>query len=317
MLKISDLFYVKYGVNFELSNLELDPNGINFVSRTEKNNGVSAKVKAIPCVEPNPKNTISVACSGSSILSSFFQEEPYYSGFHLLYLQPKQKFSINILLYYCMCIQVNKFKYSYGRQANKTLKDILIPSPDEIPAWVENIKIPKIPKVNPIINKKIDLNAKRWKYFRLIHLFDITGSKTTPIKDLEKYRTGRYPYVTTKATNNGIEDFYNFFTENEGVLTIDSAVLGYCSYQEIPFSASDHVEKLIPKFKINRFIAIFLVTIMNLEQYRYNYGRKCSQTRLKKISIKLPVNENNQPDWSFVEDYIKSLPDSKNLEEIM
>jgi hypothetical protein len=27
----------------------------------------------------------------------------------------------------------------------------------------------------------------------------------------------------------------------------------------------------------------------------------------------LPVDENNQPDWQFMEDYIKSLPYSKSL----
>ena len=63
---------------------------------------------------------------------------------------------------------------------------------------------------------------------------------------------------------------------------------------------------------MNKYIALFLTTILNLEQYRYNYGRKCSQTRMKEISIKLPA-KNNQPDWQFMEDYIKSLPYSKSL----
>ena len=30
--------------------------------------------------------------------------------------------------------------------------------------------------------------------------------------------------------------------------------------------------------------------------------------------IQLPVDENDNPDWQFMEDYIKSLPYSKNLE---
>jgi hypothetical protein len=70
------------------------------------------------------------------------------------------------------------------------------------------------------------------------------------------------------------------------------------------------VEKLIPKFAMNRYIAMFLVTIMNLEQYRYNYGRKCSQSRMKERSIKLPVKD-GQPHWQFMEEFIKSLPYSK------
>jgi len=88
--------------------------------------------------------------------------------------------------------------------------------------------------------------------------------------------------------------------------------MGYCSYQSLPFSASDHVEKLIPKFKMNKYIALFLVTILNLEQYRYNYGRKCSQERMKKISIKLP-SKNGNPDFEYMENYVKSLPYSSSL----
>ena len=51
---------------------------------------------------------------------------------------------------------------------------------------------------------------------------------------------------------------------------------------------------------------------MNLEQYRYNYGRKCSQTRMKEISVKLP-EKNGEPDFEFMENYIKSLSYSSSL----
>ena len=106
--------------------------------------------------------------------------------------------------------------------------------------------------------------------------------------------------------------FFNYFTETGKILTVDSAVLGYCSYQSFNFSASDHVEKLTPKFSMNQYVAMFLTTIMNLEQYRYSYGRKASQGRLKKTRIKLPSKGAN-PDWQFMEDYIKSLSYSLSL----
>lgn len=161
-------------------------------------------------------------------------------------------------------------------------------------------------------NKPIELNTSTWQSFELKALFEITGSKTTPLLELEEYGKGKYPYVTTQATNNGVEGFYDFYTEEGNMLTVDSAVLGYCSYQPLPFSASDHVEKLIPKFQMNKYIALFLTTIINLEQYRYNYGIKCSQTRMKKSHIKLPL-KNGQPDFEFMESYIKSLPYSSSI----
>ena len=135
MLKVSKLFDVKYGVNLELNALRQVSDGINFVSRTAKNNGVSAKVAKIPGVEPIPAGTISVA-GGGSVMESFLQTAPYYSGRDLFYLTAKVHLSDQEKLYYCMCLRANKYRYNYGRQANRTLPEILIPSPDEIPTWV-------------------------------------------------------------------------------------------------------------------------------------------------------------------------------------
>ena len=163
-------------------------------------------------------------------------------------------------------------------------------------------------------NIHYSLNKQSWKSFFLKELFDIKGSKTTPLTDLIEYGKGIYPYVTTQASNNGISGFYDYYTEEGNVLTIDSAVLGYCAYQPLNFSASDHVEKLAPNFPMNKYIALFFVTILNMEQYRYNYGRKCSQTRMRQIAIKLPTKEGT-PDFEFMENYIKTLPYSSSLEE--
>lgn len=313
---IHNLFDIKYGNSLELINLEQcekgDLNSINFVSRTEKNNGISAFVLKIDDIKPNSTNTITVAVGGS-VLAAFLQSEQYYTGFHVLVLSPKKEMKTDELLFYTMCIRKNKYKYNYGRQANKTLKDILVPS--EVPADFKNIDFKKLNtlKKNSILNKdEFYLGKNNWENFDLNYLFKITGSQTTPTLELEEYGKGKYPYVTTQATNNGVEGFYNFYSEEGNVLTVDSAVLGYCSYQSENFSASDHVEKLIPKFRINKYVAMFLATIINKEQYRYNYGRKCSQTRMKQIQIKLPA-KNGQPNFDFMEKYIKSLPYSKNI----
>lgn len=164
----------------------------------------------------------------------------------------------------------------------------------------------------PVIEQTIELDIRNWGVHKLDDLFEINGSKTTPLLELEECGVGQYPFVTTQATNNGIEGFYDYFTEEGNVLVIDSAVIGYCSYQPFNFSASDHVEKLTPKFEMDKYIAMFLTTILNREQYRYNYGRKASQTRLKERNISLPSN-GDKPDWDFIRDYIKCLPYSSNL----
>jgi len=315
LIPLKELFEPIYGVNLELIHLEEcnknDDESIRFVSRTENNNGVSAYVKKITDIAPNPAHTISVAVSGS-VLSSFYQDDEYYSGRDLYYLVPKIKMSKEEMIFYAFCIKANKYKYNYGRAANRTLKDITIPA--EMPSDFRNISLNKIPipSSQRLLNKDITLEIENWKSFQLKELFDITGSKTTPVLELKEHGKGKYPYVTTQATNNGVEGFYDYYTEERNVLTVDSAVLGYCSYQPLAFSASDHVEKLIPKFSMNKYVALFISTIINAEQYRYNYGRKCSQERMRKSHIKLPF-KNSFPDFEFMESYIKSLPYSSSI----
>ncbi len=311
MKKLDEIFDIWYGVNLEFINCEEIQNGIPFVSRQSANNGVAGYVKPIN-INPNPAHSLSIAGSGS-VLTTFYHDYEYYSGRDVYIVKPKIDLSKEEMLYYCYVIEQNKYRYNYGRQANKTLKNIKVPSVDELPDYVKNKKTICPFSKKTVINATYQLNTENWKWFYYSDIFDIKGSKTTPKLLLEDYGIGNYPYVTTQAINNGVENYFDYYTEEGNVFTVDSAVLGFCSYQEKSFSASDHVEKLIPKFNCNKYIAIFLATVINKEQYKYNYGRKCSQTKLKQSKIKLPITEQGEPDWEFMENYIKSLPYSSNI----
>ena len=153
LVPLHKLFEVKYGVNLELVHLEqcskVNENSINFVSRTEANNGVSAFVVKSDEITPNPKHTISVA-GGGSVLSSFYQEDEYYSGRDIYYLKPFLNLSKLEMLFYDYCLTKNKYKYNYGRQANKTLKNLLAPS--KIP---ENFKNLNLDELNTLIRCQV------------------------------------------------------------------------------------------------------------------------------------------------------------------
>ncbi len=314
LVPLDTIFDIKYGNQFDLNKLESDNESIiNFVSRSSQNLGVVCKVHPYKDTEPFPSGLITVTLGGTYLLSSFVQQDEFYTAQNIKVLKPKKEMSFEEKIYYCKIIESNRFRYSsHGREANKTLNKIPVPS--EMPENLKKIKFGDNSYLNkkPILDETLKLSSNKWEDFKLIDLFNIMGSKTTPITELEEIGIGKFPFVTTQATNNGIEGFYDFYTEDGNVLTVDSAVLGYCSYQPNNFSASDHVEKLIPKFEMNKYIAMFLVAILNLEQYRYNYGRKCSQTRMKQISIKLPA-KNGQPDFEYMEKFIKTLPHSKSI----
>jgi len=311
-MRVDELFHLKYGVNLELIRCEQvnKPEGINFVARTSQNNGVTARVKLIDGIEPQKAGTISVAVSGS-VLSAFVQNEPYYSGRDLYVLTPKIPMTFEEKLYYAMLISKNAFRYSYGRAANKTLPKIELLPIDDVRDSIKNYRVRQI--TSKLHASKVHLNIDSWKEFLVSDLFIVKGTKTTTLDNLEEHGPGIYPYVTTQATDNGVAGKYDYYTENGNVLVIDSAVSGHCTYQAKNFSASDHVEKLSPIFKFNKYIGLFVATIINLEKYRYSYGRKSNHTKIKDTIVKLPTTAEGNPDWDFMESCIKSLPYSDHI----
>lgn len=131
--KVNELFEVKYGINMELNTcIEAetdDIDAVNFVARTESNNGVSARVKVVDGKIPQPAGLITCA-GGGSVLSTFLQEAPFYSGRDLYLLIPLVPMSKLAKLFIITVIKANRYRYSYGRQANITLPtlELMLPA---------------------------------------------------------------------------------------------------------------------------------------------------------------------------------------------
>jgi len=312
VVPITKYFKVLSGTNLELVDKELDPNGINFVSRTSKNNGVVARIKKLNNVEPNSANTISVALSGS-VMESFLQKEPYYSSYHLCVLEPLIDLSDNELLYYCLCIRTNKYKYNYGRQADKSIKNLTIPSIEEIPSWVERTLLPDIPNPNSVYKANIGLFDREWKWFKYQQLFTI--ERGIGARKDEIIVGGKTPLVTSIDSSNGIVGYVNKpSTHQANTITVNrNGSVGQAYYQPRPFCSTEDVHVFVPLFTLNKYSAMFLLPLIMKEKFRYSYGRKWGIERMKITDIRLPSNVVGEPDWQFMADYIKSLPYSSHL----
>ncbi|MFA6437289.1 MAG: restriction endonuclease subunit S [Candidatus Paceibacterota bacterium] len=328
LVQVSDLFNVIYGVNLELVNLtqckNTDKNAVPFVSRTENNNGVSAYVEIELDVELNPAHTLSVA-GGGSVLSTFYQAFPYYSGRDLYVLIPKGKMSVIEMLFYAKCISANKYKYNYGRQANKTLKNILIPS--QIPEELKNKltayykELEKSISQKPLVDKKIKLEIDKWESFIIGKLFKVTlGSHihSLEIEEIVAEKSNKnISYVTRTATNNGVELFVENNVSIEEKINLANCITvgaeGFKAFfQPLNFINGNKIS-IIRHYKLNKYVALFISTLLNLEiEKKFNYGRGATKERISQLKIKLPV-KNGNPDFEYMENYIKSLSYSSSL----
>ncbi|MCL2842846.1 MAG: restriction endonuclease subunit S [Oscillospiraceae bacterium] len=312
-MKVKDLFDVQYGVNLELMTCETtsanDVDGVNFVARTSNNNGVVAIVKKIDGVEPQSAGTLSCA-GGGSVLETFVQAKPYYSGRDLYVLTPKTEMTLAEKLYYCMCIKANAYRYSYGRQANKTLKDIDLP--DNLPQWVVDARIKPITTMRSN-SRSPSLETDKWEEFSLNELFFIT---TSADRNLLNSDTGTTPYVASSSEHNGITAYIDATpSQQPNTLTIArNGSVGATFYQAKAYCASpDDVRILTPRFHMDQYVGLFLKTIIRQEKFKYGYGRKLGSKRIEKIKVRLPVTPQGVPDWGYMESYIKSLPYSDRI----
>jgi len=212
-----------------------------------------------------------------------------------------------------MCLKSNRFRFNYGRQANKTLSSLIIPDIKKIPKWVNKIKIPRSPSNRKILNTNLKISTHKFKWFQYDDIFEIKRGESLYVRYSE---SGIIPYISASSANNGVLYFVSNsnYKGNKITLSYDGAI-GEAFYQPKPFFASEKIAVIdLKNYKLNKYIAFFLITLIRKEQYRFNYGLKWSiESRMKKTKIKLPVKKDGSPDWKFMEDYIKSLPYSKNI----
>lgn len=279
--------------------LELDPNGINFVSRTSKNNGVSARVKRVPGLDPIPAGTLSVACGGS-VMETFLQSSPYYSGRDLYFLTPKIKMSNEVLLYYAMCLRGNKFKFSYGRQANVSLPELLIPKLESIPDYVSFMSISGYGRQ---LFKTVNFSSTEQPYPKtseLIRLdalfFDKTGiASSNVIRSKVKLSDNWIPYIRPSYRQETCIDAYVnrglipsskiFPSETIYVSTDGQGSHTYSYVSAFEFVPNSNVTVLIPKRRMSIQEKLFYAQCITNNRYKFSYGRKPKGERLKELLL--------------------------------
>ena len=150
----------------------------------------------------------------------------------------------------------------------------------------------------------LSLDSRNWEAFFIEDVAEIISGRDI----YEKERIdGLVPYITATANNNGIGYFVanNNETLESGCLSVNrNGSVGYCFYHPYKALFGNDTRKLRPK-KNNRYISLFVSMCITKQREKYSYGYKMGTGRLKRQRILLPVDANNNPDWAFMEAYMK------------
>ncbi len=128
---------------------------------------------------------------------------------------------------------------------------------------------------------------------------------------------GSINYLGAISENNGVREKIetDFYWEPNCITINYNGSVGEAFYQSMPFWASDDVNVLYAKdfWKMNKYIALFLITVIKANKYRFGYGRKWTMEKMKETVIRLPSRADGAPDFIYMEKYIKSLPYSDRI----
>lgn len=113
--------------------------------------------------------------------------------------------------------------------------------------------------------------------------------------------------VTAGFQNYGVGDYISNTNQQRyrHAITIDM----FCNtfYREEEFCCDDNII-VLQNSNLNKYQMLFIVPLIEMRKPSYNYG---NQYRLKDLDshiIMLPIDDLGNPDYNFMEQYIKSLP---------
>lgn len=322
------------------------------VQSGEENNGVMGKIDLNYCKSMkytySEKPCLTVARSGSAGFVSYQKNGCVVGDSAKILLLPDEVATTEHYLFLQAMLTANRFKYTYGRKVteDKYLNDIIdLPTQHNadgsifidttcqysddgyVPDWQFMEDYIKSLHYKPLTTKNKtgqapDLNVSEWKEFRVgdliseIYKAKAINKDDLTIADSEK---NAIHYITRTGENNGCELLADIRNVDKSIIEKGNAIsigdtTATCFYQEENFITGDHMVVVRANSWLNKYTALFIVTLLANEQYKYSYGRAYLIDRIKDTILKLPVNSDGNPDWQFMENYIKALPYGDRLQ---
>lgn len=151
------------------------------------------------------------------------------------------------------------------------------------------------------------IDTSQWKFFNLTGedgIFRIESCKCSNAGELLEDGTD-IEYVGAKKDDNGVMNLVKY---NESLVTKGNCIIficdgqgsvGYANYIDHDFIGSTTLS-VGYNSHINEKNGLFIVTVLDLERYRYSFGRKY-KPNLPKAKIKLPAAPTGDPDWEYME----------------
>ena len=171
-----------------------------------------------------------------------------------------------------------------------------------------------------MMKNKID--TTKWENFVIEDLFNI---KRPSARSQSDYEEGEIPFIASGNYNNGVLKYLmpkdNEVLDKGNCITV-SPVDGSSFYQKEDFLGRGGAGSsiiLLYNDHLNEKNGTFIATIIRKICSKYGYSDMGSKESIRKEIIKIPVDDENNPDWSYMEQYMKNieLQSRKSIEKLI
>lgn len=302
---------------------------IPYVTRSDKANGWETFIgQQAPRFKMNNGNCISVGLDTQTV---FYQPNRFYTGQNIQVLQ-NEKLNKYIALFIISLLKqlLNKFSWgSNGATLTRLKRSKIIlpitafktPDYDFMEQYMRNVEIKIIDSYKRKISERIEklatdenilpLTDKTWGKFKIGKLFKIEAGKSKGLNHLKQSRTG-ISYLGATNNNNGVlalvEKVENIVQKGNSIAFIRNGEgsMGYSIYKKEDFIATSDITVGYNEH-LNPYVGMFITTIADKIRGKYNFGYKRSDGRLKKETLQLPINETCEPDYKYMEQFMRRI----------
>lgn len=286
--------------------------------------GVNEGLSCFSDIKPRAKNAMTISFNGVGTGTAFVHNYPFNLNSDCGLVEPIEDLSIETLHFIAVSINKNKEKFNYGYKANENRllrQTIMLPIADdgkpdydfmeryikerELTKRVDYIEFAKT-QLARIERERVDSDAIEWRVFYLSDLFSIQRGKRLKNDD---HKSGNTPYVSSSATNNGIDDYISNVERvrifNDCLTIANSGSVGSTFYHPYHFVASDHVTSL-KQAEMDKYCYLFIATLTSRLNEKYNFNREINDPRIRREKILLPV-KNDEPYYVYMSNCVKSI----------
>ena len=306
---------------------------VPYITRSDLKNGISLFIQKnqLSKYKKDVKNTITIGLDTQTV---FYQPADFFTGQNIQVLKQNSLNKYNaFFLISSIKIQMKKFNWGgNGATLGRLSKTkIMLPvNKNEEPNYeymeqysksiidkkIENYKRYASEVLNEIEYKEIKkLEDVEFKDFEIGRLFNLQAGKSKGLNHLQKVENFGINYLGATNLNNGVLTYVERNKQSQKMIQEGNCIAfirngngsaGYSVYKHEYFIATSDISVGYSDF-LNKYVGLFITTIADKARSKYSFGYKRSATRLKKEKIILPVNENEEPDYEYMEQYMKNM----------